>query len=100
MNLEDVEPQCYPSFIKKQSNRNPLNKQRQANVTHFVQKVKNREKKKKPAKSKNTKTCDLGKIKASRWTINSKELVQEKVRENKNCKERTTKKSPQQRTNW
>ena len=46
------------------------------------------------------KTCDLGKIKASRWTINSKELVQEKVRENKIAKKRTAKKSPQQRTNW
>lgn len=69
-------------------------------MSHILFKKSKIKKKKKPAKSKNMKTCDLGKIKASRWTINSKELVQAKVRENKNCKERTTKKSPQQRTNW
>ena len=69
-------------------------------MSHILFKKSKIEKKKKPAKSKNMKTCDLGKIKASRWTINSKELVQTKFRENKNCKERNTKKIPQQRTNW
>ena len=69
-------------------------------MSHILFKKSKIEKKKKPAKSKNMKTCDLGKIKASRWTINSKELVQAKVRENKIAKKRTAKKSPQQRTNW
>ena len=69
-------------------------------MSHILFKRSKIEKKKKPAKSKNMKTCELGKIKASRWTINSKELVQAKVKENKNFKERNIKKSPQQRTNW
>ena len=60
-------------------------------MSHILFKKSKIEKKKKPAKSKNMKTCDLGKIKASRWTINSKELVQAKVRENKNCKEKDCK---------
>ena len=69
-------------------------------MSHILFKKSKIEKKKSLLSQKNMKTCDLGKIKASRWTINSKELVQAKVRENKNCKERTTKKIPQQRTNW
>ena len=60
-------------------------------MSHILFKKSKIEKKKKPAKSKNMKTCDLGKIKASRWTINSKELVQAKVRENKNCTEKDCK---------
>ena len=46
MKPEDVESQCYPSFIKKRGNHNLLNKKMQSNVTHFVQKVKNKEKEK------------------------------------------------------
>ena len=59
-------------------------------MSHILFKKSKIEKKKKPAKSKNMKTCDLGKLKASRWTINSKELVQAKVGNNKSNQKRSS----------